>query len=425
MTKRACLLAALALLLPLAQAGELADLLAATLNHPQVEATRLQRQSAEAQAAAQDGRRWGQGGVSAGWRRYEGPHVLGYYAPGTGPLPPTDRDIASLGVNWSLPVDLAGVIAAGRERARGDLAAARLAETQQQLLKLHQAASAWLNLQALGERSKALAAYRRRVEATHARLTQEIHLGKTAAVEGKNADSELARLAAEQAALDGRILEARASLAEASGREVSREVERMSGDIGVPAWMDSPPESTLPARLADSRAEAAAAQSREARRALYPRLDLVADYNEHFGAGTNRDTWSVGLAASLPLGATPYRSAEAQALAAEAVGAGREAARREATRQLASLKAAYDAAQADAAAVDQEIAYREDVVRVQHEMARLGAQTLENLFRHERDLLDARSRRAEAQARAASAWSAAQVVIGTPPETYIASLDPK
>lgn len=420
MTKRILLLC-LALLPHLAQAGELADLLQATLAHPQVEAARLQRQSAEAQAAAQDGRLWGQGGVNAGWRRYEGPHVLGYYAPGAGPLPPTDRDIASLGVNWSLPIDLAGVIAAGRERARSDLAAARLAENQQQLLKLHQAAGAWFSLQALEERSRALATYRQRVRATHARLMNEVRLGKTAAVEGRNAESELARLAAEQAALDGRIQEARASLLEASGRDV----DRATGDIPVPAWSAASPETTLPARLAEARADAAAAQGREARRALYPRLDLVADYNEHFGAGTNRETWSAGMVASLPLGATAYRSAEAQRLAAEAAGAGREAARREAARQLAALQAAYDAALADAAAVEQEIAYREEVVRVQNEMARLGAQTLENLFRHERDLLDAASRRAEARARAAAAWSAAQVVIGLPPENYIASLDPK
>lgn len=418
---RPLFLVVFALLPPLALAGELADLLAATLDHPQVQAARLQRQAAETQAAAQDGRLWGQGNVNAGWRRYEGAHVLGYYAPGSGPLPPIDRDIASLGVNWSLPIDLAGVIAAGRERARGDLSAARLAETQQQLFKLHQAAGAWLSLQALEARRQALAAYRKRVEATHARLLTEVRLGKTAAVEGRNAESELARLAAEAAALDGRIQEARASLAEASGREAGE----VAGEIVVPAWSAAETGVTLPARLADARAEAAAAQAREARRTLYPRLELVADYTEHFGAGTHRDTWSAGLVASLPLGATPYRSADAQRLAAEASGAGREAARREAARQLVSLKAAYDAALADAAAVEREIAYREEVVRVQHEMARLGSQTLENLFRHERDLLDARSRRAEARARAAAAWSAAQVVIGLAPETYIATLDPK
>lgn len=257
--------------------------------------------------------------------------------------------------------------------------------------------------------------------ASHDRLVNEVRLGKTAAVEAKNAESELARLRAEEAALAGRVAEAHASLVEACGREPAHAV----ADITVPAWTQAAPEATLPARLAEARAEAATAQAREARRALYPRLDLVADYTEHFGAGTNRDTWSAGMVASLPLGTTPYRSAEAQKLAAEAAGSGREAARRESERQLATLKAAYDAALADADAVAQEIAWREDVVRVQNEMARLGSQTLENLFRHERDLLDARSRHAEARARAAAAWSAAQVILGTPPQTYIASLDTK
>lgn len=418
MTRHLLLLA----LLPLgAQAGELADLLHATLAHPQIESARLQRQSAEAQAVAQDGRLWGQASLNAGWRRYEGPHVVGYYAPGAGPLPPIDRDIASLGINYALPVDLAGVIAAARERARFDVRAAELLERQQSLAKLHQAATAWLTLRALSERQAALAAYRKRVEASHARIVEEVRLGKTAAVEAKNAESELARLVAEQAALDGHVAEARAALAEAAGRGATV----TAGEIAVPAWADAAPEATLAAGLADAHADAAAAQAKEARRALYPRLDLMADYGEQFGAGSNRDTWSVGVAASLPLGVTPYRQAEAQRLAAEAGTAGRAAARREAERQLTALRAAYDAALADAEAAAREATYREDLVRVQNEMARLGSQTLENLFRHERDLLDARSRRAEALARAAAAWSAAQVVIGLAPETYIARLDPK
>lgn len=410
------------LLLPLLTgAGELADLLHAALAHPQVESARLQREAADTQVAAQDGRLYGQGSLFVGWRRYEAPHVLGYYAPGTGPLPPVDREIGSVGLAYILPVDLTGVISAARERARHDARAAALSEAQQRLAKLHQTLAAWAILQGLNERQAALAAYRKRVEATHQRILHEVRLGKTAQVEAKNAESELARLAAEQAALAGRMQEARAAVVEATGRDVAV----LGVEVPLPAWTSVDLDASLPTALAAARADAAAAQALEARRALYPKLDLVADYTEHYGAGTHQDAWSVGMVATLPLGVSPYRQADAQRVKAMAEAANRDAARRETERQLTSLKAAYDSAVADAAALEREIAYREEVVRVQHEMARLGSQTLENLFRHERDLLDARSRRAEARARAAAAWSASQVVIGLAPETYIATLDPK
>jgi len=128
---------------------------------------------------------------------------------------------------------------------------------------------------------------------------------------------------------------------------------------------------------------------------------------------------------SLPLGATQYRQADAQRLNARAAAEQSEAAARDSTRQLANLRAAYDAAAADALAVDKEAAYREQVAAVQREMQRLGSQTLENLFRHERDLLDARFRLAQARARAGAAWSAAQVLTGLPTENYIARMDAK
>jgi outer membrane protein TolC len=417
------LLPAVLVLLPLAaQAGPFADALQATLSHPQTRAARLQADAARAQESAIAGRYWGQANLNAGWRRYEGPHVVGYFAPGSGPLPPIDRSIASAGLNYSLPVDVFGAIAASRERAGNDAQAAELAARQQTLGKLHQTATAWLGLQALSEREAAVRAFRQRVEATAARTQAEVRLGKTAAVEAKNAQSELARLAAEEAALAGRIAEARAGLLEASGVEAPA---ALSGQILVPAWEAIAADATLPVNLADARGRAAQAQAREAKRALYPNLNLVADYTDNWGNGAHRDTWSLGAVVSLPLGATPYRQAEAQRLAAEAAGASREAARREVERQIAVLKSAYDAALADAAAVEQEIAYRQDLVAVQHEMYRLGSQTLENLYRHERDLLDAVSRRAEARARAALAWSAAQTLAGLDSATYIAKLDPK
>lgn len=413
-----------ALLLPLLNgslhAGELGDLLLATLEHPQVRAAGAQQGAAQAQHDAATGRYFGNAALSTGWHRYEGNRVVGVYIPGTPGLPLVSDRIVQSGVNYNLPVDLFGVIAAGRERARQDLTVAGLAARQQTLLKLHQAASAYLTLRALQKQSAALALYRQRVEATHARIRLEVELGKAAGVDARYAESELARLSADEAVLRGNIIQAEADLREASGRE---KIVPVANTLAVPAWEDVVLDETLPVQIAKAREAGGRAQAAEGRRALWPSVSLDANYFRNRGSGDDRDTWAFGGVVSLPLGATQYKQAEALKLNAVAAEEQSRAAWRDTERQLAALRAGYDAAVADGQALEKEIAYREDVAAVQGEMQRLGSQTLENLFRHERDLLDARFRLAQAQARATVSWSAAQVVRGLPAETYIARMD--
>lgn len=405
-----------------AQAGELGELLRLALEHPQVQAASSQAGAAEAQKEAAAGRYFGSANVSAGWHEYEGQRVVGVFVPGTPGLPLASDRITQAGVAYSLPVDLFGVIAASQERAQQDLNAAQLSVRQQTLFKLHQAASAYFTLQALLRQKDALKPYRQRVEATVARVQREVELGKAAGVDARYAESEKARLAADETLLNSAIAQAQADVAEASGRD-----KFLPGSLAVraPAWEEAAPDASLPVRIAQAKEAAARALADEGRRALYPSLSLDANYFRNVGGGDYRDTWQVGGVVSLPLGVTPYRQADAQKFAAQAAAGQSGAARREAERQLASLRTAYDAALADMASMEKEIAYREQVVAVQSEMQRLGSQTLENLFRHERDLLDARYRQAQAQARAAVAWSSAQVVAGLDAETYITRMDPK
>ncbi len=404
------------------QAGELGDLLQATLQHPQVRAAASQSGAAQAQLDAAGGRYFGSAALSAGWHQYEDRRVVGVFTPTTPGVPLISDNISQTGLTYSLPVDVFGVIAANRERARHDLAAAELLARQQTLLKLHQAASAYATLQALLKQREALAFYRRRVAATHQRILREVGLGKTAGVEARYAESELARVAADEAQLDGALVQAQADLAEASGHE---KVLPDHAEIHVPAWEGVAADATLPAQIALARREAARAQADEGRQALYPALSLDANYFRNAGGGDHRDTWALGGVISLPLGVSQYKQAQAQRLNAQAASEQNEAAARDSERQLASLHAAYDAAVADAKAMEKEVAYRDQVAAVQREMQRLGNQTLENLFRHERDLLDARYRLAQARARAAVAWSAVQVLAGLPTETYIARMDAK
>ncbi|MBS4095810.1 MAG: TolC family protein [Sulfuricella sp.] len=404
------------------RAGELGELLRDTLHHPQIEAAQSLKNAAQAQQDAATGRYLGSVVASSGWHRYEGIRVVGVYVPGQPGLPLTADRIVQTGVNYSLPVDLFGVIAANRERAKQDVSAAELVSQQQALLKLHQSAAAYLTLRALQKQREELGFYRQRVEATILRVRQEVELGKTAGVEARYAESELARLIADEALLKGNLAQTQAELAEASGRE------SFLPSVGVtplPAWEDIPFGDTIPARLAQSREGAARAQADEGRRALLPQVSLDANYFRNSGGGDDRDTWAFGGVISLPLGVSQYQQSAAQKHSAQAAVDQARAALRDAERQLVGLRAAYESANADVSALEKEILYREEVVKVQREMQRLGSQTLENLFRHERDLLDAQFRMAQSQARAVVSWSAAQVIAGMPAETYIAKLDTK
>lgn len=405
-----------------AWASELGDVLRETLRHPQIEAAQAAKGAAQAQQDAATGRYMGAAVASAGWHRYEGARVVGVFVPGQPGVPLASNRIVQSGVNYSLPVDLFGVIAANRERAKHDVAASELVLQQQTLFKLHQAASAYLALRALLMQREALGFYRHRVEATIRRVMQEVELGKSAGVDARYAESELARLVADEAVLQGNIAQVQADLAEASGRESFLPHAK---NVPLPGWEETAFSETIPARLAQAREGAARAQADEGRRALLPQVSLDANYFRNSGGGDDRDTWAFGGVISLPLGATQYHQADAQKLTARAAADLARAALRDAERQLAALRAGYASAKADIQAMEKEIAYREEVVAVQREMQRLGSQTLENLFRHERDLLDARYRLALSQARAQISWSAAQVIAGISAETYIAKLDAK
>lgn len=425
MSTRRRLLATLALsALPLAagiaNAGELGDLLQSVLDHPQVRAAARQNEAAQAQVEAARGRYFGSANVSAGWHQYEHKRVVGIFTPTTPDVALVSDRITQIGVNYALPVDVFGVIAANRERAGKDLAASELLGRQQTLLKLHQTANAYFTLQALQKQREALTVAEKRVAATVTRVKKEVELGKAPGIDARYAESELARLEADRTQLDGAVLQAQADLAESSGKEGFQPTSPLPT---TPVW-EAQTDETLPTRIAQARQASARAQADESRRALWPSLTLDAGYAHNLGAGDSRDTWAVGGVVNIPLGISAYRQADVQRLNAEAAREQGEAARRDGVRQLAALRAAFDAAQADAHALEKEATYREQVAEVQAEMQRLNNQTLENLFRHERDLLDARYRLAQARARAAVTWSSAQVLAGMAPETYIARWEP-
>ena len=403
-----------------AMAGELGDLLRNSLQHPQVRAAANQTEAAQAQSDAATGRYFGSAIIAAGWHGYEDKRVVGLYAPGAPILPLVSDRIVQSGVNYSLPVDVFGVIAANQERAGHDLRAAGLLGRQQALLKMHQAATAYLTLQSLLKQREALMLSRKRVEITYQRVRREFELGKAAGVDARYAEAELARLNADEAVLTGAMAQAQADFAEATGR--SQFLPTVS-KIHVPRW-ETGSDDSLAVQIAEARQQSAQALADESRRSLFPTFAIDANYfRNSVPGGDHRDTWAIGAVVSVPLSVSQRRQVSAQEFTAAAAADQREAAARDAERQLASLRAAHESGLADAAAMESEVSYREEISHVQQTMQQLGNQTLENLFRHERDLLDARYRLAQASARAAAAWSAAQVVNGLAPEVYISQMD--
>ena len=403
------------------QATELADLLRASLEHPRAAARAGDVAAAGDDLKAAEARYYGQGSLVAGLSRYEHPRVVGMYTPGD-PMPAdTGRDLARAGVIYSLPVDVFGVVVKARERAQSSLQAARLLEAQDRLARLHQTASAWFRLQALSRRSEALGKLKASVAAFRDRLVKEVTLGKSARVNQRLADSEYQRVLADEAQLAAGVESALADLEEASGQR------RHPGDstIPLPAWRESSLSDTLPVKLATTRVAAARARAEESRRGNRPQLSLNGSWFDQHGGGADNAVWEAGVQLSVPLTPSGWRATDAEAVRARVAEDERRATERDTAKQLASLKAAFDSARATVAALEAEADYRTEVVAVEREKTRLGAQTLENLLRTERDLLDAEYRLASSRAQAAYAWSAAQVLAGTQEAEYIETLERK
>ncbi|HBG29942.1 MAG TPA: hypothetical protein DDW98_04825, partial [Gammaproteobacteria bacterium] len=94
----------------------------------------------------------------------------------------------------SVPVDWAGAIGAARQAGESDLAAARLAERQVALMKLHAATSAYVRLQALLSQREVLAVQRERVGQTVERVQAQVQTEQASTAQLRLAQAELARL---------------------------------------------------------------------------------------------------------------------------------------------------------------------------------------------------------------------------------------
>lgn len=402
-----------------ASAGELADLMREALQHPAVAARGAQVQAAQSDLDAAGDRYWGAGSLSADQATYESSRFLGVLNPSGFANPDFARSQFRFGASYNLPVDLFGAIAANRDAARDNLALAQLAERQEALLHLHQTLTAYVQLQALEAEIAALDVQHRRVATTIDRVAAQVQAGSLGPTDLKLAQSEKARVEAEQVSMAGERDELLAHLEDLSGwHEMPK-----NRVLEPPVWQVADASDSLPVRIADSVASAADAQARAERRALMPALSAGGDYFQFDGGGHGQDTWSVGARISMPLDLGAYRKVSSAQARADAARGESEAARRKSRSELVALHAAYDSAKADIDALLVEVDYREQVAAVQNELAKAGAVTVEDSLRHIRDRAESEGRLAQARARAAEAWSAARVLEGASPEQYINELD--
>jgi outer membrane protein len=407
----------------IAQASDLTDLLRQTLDNPGISARELQSQAASDDATAANMRYFGQASVFAGQTRYESPRIVGVFAPGVTPLPvPVSNDITQYGVNYHLPVDVFGSIAAERNQAQAGRATAQLLERQETLLRLHQTLGAYVRLQALAAQSQALQAEQKQLEVYADRVREEVKLGRTAKIDLSLVQSDLARLAAQQAIFSGNQRAAVAAL-KASANATNPVI---SADIDVPALQNTDAQASLPVLLAKEQEKSADAANQKAHRNLYPAFSVDSQYANFNGGGLvtqPHNVWSVGINMNIPIDPVGMKSASAASQRAQVAQQQAQAAQADTIAQIATLEANYQSAIGNASALAAEVEHRQEVVTIQREKWQLGASTMDELLYQERNLLDVQYAYADARAQAATAWSGMQVLLGTPSAEYIHSLE--
>jgi outer membrane protein TolC len=415
----AAIVAAGFLATPAAFAGELAELLRDSLEHPAVSAAQLAGDAKQRELSAETGRYFGSGALFADASTYDDERFMGVLTPAAFADPPFAQDINRYGAVFSVPLDLAGAIRASRNAVEHDLAAARLAERQTTLLKLSDTTAAYVQLQTLLRQQRVLAVQRDRVTQTVERVTLEVETQQSSVAELRLAQAESSRLRSDEIRLSGAIEFAQAALEESSGRRLVPENDA----IVIPVWDSPEAADTLPAALARERENTSAARASATERALWPALSLVTDYTQFEGAGNSMDAWGVMVRLNVPIDPSGWRRVSAAKAEAKAASQDALAAQRESQRAWTSLSTAYRSAMADVAALRDEVGAREEVVRVQAELERVGLASLEEFLRQQRDLLDAESRLGAAEAQAVNSWAAAQVLGGTAAESFIARID--
>lgn len=416
----AALLVMASLASPVASAQPLDALLKAALSHPDAQSAASEVAAAERALSAETLRYAGSGSLQADWNQFKDPTFAGAFTENAFAAPPFAEDVLHYGARWELPIDLAGVIRASRDAARNDLDAAKLAERQVQLKKMHDVLMNWSQVIALRQQQQVLALSDERSALTEARVERELQTGAASRSDLALVRAERARLKAEQIRIDGQQQQLLATIEELTGLQASEFAAAIPHPMGLATPGDA--ADLLPVQLAAAKAAAADAEAKQFSRSLWPSVGISGQIDDYDADVAVDDSWRVGVGVSLPIDPSAWTRKSAVSAQAQAAADSAQAARRGAALQLQSLQLAARSADADAAAIEREIDARQGVVEMQVELERVGLISVEDVLRQRRDLADAEARLSAARLRWLGAWSALQLLNGVSSDDYLAGL---
>ena len=400
-------------------AESLPDLLQSVLDHPSIQARRAQSMAAEYQVKAESAKYFGSGSLGATETHFGDDQFMGAFTPASFRNPSFTQNQLEYGANYSLPIDLTGIISANRARAQSDLTIAHLLERQEILMKLHQTLTAWVRLQAISEKKHALNLEQQRVSSTVKRINGEVQAGLLPISDLTLAQSETARNNADQVHLQGERSQLIAMLEDMAGHPIDMSaVDNPASKIRIPSWLVESDHSNILTQIAAQKEISAEQSALVSSRSLLPSLTANAGYTRYNGGGLSENNWYVAARISLPINPSAWHQRDAANALAAAARESKQATERESIRNTMQLKANYETAAAEIKALQQEAKYRQAIVAVQDELAKVGNITTEDVLRHERDLISTVSKLADAKADAITAWSAEQVLNGQDPQSY-------
>lgn len=412
------------LTISIGHAESLPDILQSVLDHPSIQARRDESTAAEYKVKAESDKYFGSGSLGATETHFGDDQFMGAFTPASFRNPTFTQNQLQYGANYSLPIDLTGIISANRERAQSDLAIAHLLERQEILMKLHQTLTAWVRLQAISEKERALKLEQQRVSSTVKRVDGEVQAGLLPISDLTLAKSEVARTNADEVHLQGERSQLIAMLKDMTGHPIDMSVMAdQASIIRIPSWLVGIDNSNISSQIAAQKEISAEQNALVSRRSLLPSLSANAGYTRYDGGGLAENNWYVAARISLPIDPSSWHQRDAANALAAAARKSKQATERESARNMMQLKANYDTAGAEITALQQEVKYRQDIVTIQDELAKVGNITTEDVLRHERDLITTVSKLADAKADAITAWSAAQVLNGQDPQIYIHAIN--
>lgn len=410
--------------------GELGQILATiAARSPEVLAAEAARAQAEAQARQARGAWFGTVDAYALSQHYndqrltrtitQPPDVANY---------PFASDQFGYGLDFQLPIDLSGKIAAEVDAAKSRAAGAGFGAADTRLRTLLQGATLYRNLQALTGQRAALERQLEALDASRRVAKTGLKAGNIARVNLLRVQAALADLQAQIAGVEGQRQSLRAELAALMGVAAFAGAVQVpaAGPVAPPADPDLMPPGI---RAAQSALQASQATLRSARRAQYPQFAATGGWNRNAIQWDERaeDTWQVGLSMRVNLwSGGVQKSTIAAARAAE------EEAQQRLQSAQNTLRAAREGAFARWQAQAQVWRAAESGLRAAAESARIEHSRFANGLGSATDLIDAEAALARARAGVTGAlagwWQADDVLryaYGEPPAALrVASIPP-